>query len=619
MRRTAALRPPCMQTMLPWQDAALVPIAVPDSTRNTVCHLRFTKCQLRYPRLHIDHEGPPHKGRMCASVAANNSTRKDLAMLNRNISKGLAMLALLFMLLPLLAQEAEVVETPAQALVRLSTTTVIPTVIVNKVAYAVGTEKGRPFQIRLEGGATQTFGIAKGRLAYRVDEDLYILDLQNGERRRALADYRVVNAAWNPSGTRVAAVVTRPEGLSLVISDLEEGPVTLVTSGTVLPDFVRWTSHGEVAYVVADTPDETKLLLLSDNGVVRSASIDRSSFPFLMGLTDAELTSDDLAVTLAASSNKEDAYPIAATDSAVWTASDGGLTIRARNNSIRSMIESAASTLTSGSGVQAAAAPATYGTYLGEYDSVQSYSNGNAGYVSNESNYINGTYIGMKWQCVEFVRRYYFSRFGLDLASKFTGDARDWWTGATAMNLDRFSNGGSTPPDPGDIIVSQGDGKNVGHVAIVRSRSANSVCTANQNLSNTAEQVNRCLTLNTSGSSYTLDGFGTAYPITGWLRRKSGGVSATAKAEITSPAPGNTLSSAVQTFAWTAGQGVSQYFFYAGTSAGNNNLYGNSTGTSRSVTVSNLPVNGSTIYIRLWSYIGSSWQFNDYQFRAAAR
>jgi glutathionylspermidine amidase/synthetase len=56
-----------------------------------------------------------------------------------------------------------------------------------------------------------------------------------------------------------------------------------------------------------------------------------------------------------------------------------------------------------------------FGTYLGSFNGVVSYSNGSTSNVSNQSNYVNGTYIGMKWQCVEYVRRYYLSRYGKNL------------------------------------------------------------------------------------------------------------------------------------------------------------------------------------------------------------
>src|SRR5207302_1474114 len=73
----------------------------------------------------------------------------------------------------------------------------------------------------------------------------------------------------------------------------------------------------------------------------------------------------------------------------------------------------------------------SWGTALGSFNGVTSYSNGSPGYVSNIYNYINGDYIGMEWQCVEYVRRYYYSVYGVDLyalgggmnASQFFGKA----------------------------------------------------------------------------------------------------------------------------------------------------------------------------------------------------
>ena len=55
-----------------------------------------------------------------------------------------------------------------------------------------------------------------------------------------------------------------------------------------------------------------------------------------------------------------------------------------------------------------------------------------------------------------------------------------------------------------------------------------------------------------------------------------------------------------------------------GTNLGGNQLYSQSRGTSLSGTVSGLPVNGSTLYVRLWSKISAVWQFNDYVFIAAS-
>jgi trimeric autotransporter adhesin len=90
------------------------------------------------------------------------------------------------------------------------------------------------------------------------------------------------------------------------------------------------------------------------------------------------------------------------------------------------------------------------------------------------------------------------------------------------------------------------------------------------------------------------------------------------KAQMVSPTPGSTLTSSTVTFSWTAGTGVSQYHLYIGTTAGGANLYSLNQGTGLSVTISGLPTTGSTLYVRLWSLIGSSWSYNDYTYTAAA-
>jgi hypothetical protein len=87
-------------------------------------------------------------------------------------------------------------------------------------------------------------------------------------------------------------------------------------------------------------------------------------------------------------------------------------------------------------------------------------------------------------------------------------------------------------------------------------------------------------------------------------------------ATLISPAPGSTLTSSTVTFAWTAGSGVTQYFLYLGSSVGANDLFSSTESTNLSQTVSGLPTDGRTIYVRLWSFIGV-WQFNDYTVTAA--
>jgi len=95
-----------------------------------------------------------------------------------------------------------------------------------------------------------------------------------------------------------------------------------------------------------------------------------------------------------------------------------------------------------------------------------------------------------------------------------------------------------------------------------------------------------------------------------------GTVAATPAVMIT-PASGSTLSSSSANFTWNSGNGVSQYWLYVGRSVGSNDIYNQSQGTSLSVALSSLPTDGSTIFVRLWSLIGSTWQFRDYNYKAS--
>lgn len=94
----------------------------------------------------------------------------------------------------------------------------------------------------------------------------------------------------------------------------------------------------------------------------------------------------------------------------------------------------------------------------------------------------------------------------------------------------------------------------------------------------------------------------------------SGGSTLPAKATLTTPTNGSTLGTSA-TFQWTAASGALEYFFYAGTTPGSNNLIGASTGTNRGISINNLPRGGRTIYVRLWTRTASGWEYNDYSFR----
>jgi serine protease len=96
------------------------------------------------------------------------------------------------------------------------------------------------------------------------------------------------------------------------------------------------------------------------------------------------------------------------------------------------------------------------------------------------------------------------------------------------------------------------------------------------------------------------------------------GYNSAVKAVMISPADGTAFASKTQAFTWNAGSGVSQYWLYVGTTgAGSANLFNQSTGTNKTVSVTGLPSNGSPVYVRLWSMAGVTWQFADYTYTSA--
>ncbi len=86
---------------------------------------------------------------------------------------------------------------------------------------------------------------------------------------------------------------------------------------------------------------------------------------------------------------------------------------------------------------------------------------------------------------------------------------------------------------------------------------------------------------------------------------------------MTAPTPGSTLTSSTATFTWTAGAGASAYWLDAGSTPGGSQYYqSGNLGNVLTTTVSTLPTDGSTIYVTLYSLIGSTWSGNSYTYTA---
>jgi hypothetical protein len=72
-------------------------------------------------------------------------------------------------------------------------------------------------------------------------------------------------------------------------------------------------------------------------------------------------------------------------------------------------------------------------------------------------------------------------------------------------------------------------------------------------------------------------------------------------------------------FSWEAGtDSISNYWIDVGNSAGGNNYYqsGSLPTTTTSATVSDLPLDGSEVYVTLYSLVNGQWLYNSYNFYA---
>ena len=89
--------------------------------------------------------------------------------------------------------------------------------------------------------------------------------------------------------------------------------------------------------------------------------------------------------------------------------------------------------------------------------------------------------------------------------------------------------------------------------------------------------------------------------------------------EIVGPPPGSTLRGSTLTFKWRSnGANVTDYGLNVGTSRGGRDLFrSGALGKVGSVTVSNLPKDGSTLFVRLWYRVNNgAWKSTDYQYTA---
>jgi hypothetical protein len=81
------------------------------------------------------------------------------------------------------------------------------------------------------------------------------------------------------------------------------------------------------------------------------------------------------------------------------------------------------------------------------------------------------------------------------------------------------------------------------------------------------------------------------------------------------PPPGSTFTSSSVTFQWSAGSATA-YGLVIGSSPNGSDIYTSPQLHVLSTTVNNIPTDGRTVYVKLYSQVNGSWVFNSYTYQA---
>lgn len=162
------------------------------------------------------------------------------------------------------------------------------------------------------------------------------------------------------------------------------------------------------------------------------------------------------------------------------------------------------------------------GDPLDSLNHVVVYYNGGMGNVSERNTSLDGYNIGLKYQCVEFVKRYYYEYYKHKMPNAY-GNAIDFFNKNLkdgALNVDRnliqYTNPSKSKPQVGDLIILDATWTNeYGHVVIVSKVTEDEVEIIQQNAGN-PDHPREIFDLEFNDGLWEIDHF----RILGWLRMK---------------------------------------------------------------------------------------------------
>lgn len=128
------------------------------------------------------------------------------------------------------------------------------------------------------------------------------------------------------------------------------------------------------------------------------------------------------------------------------------------------------------------------GDEIDNFNGVVVYFNGGVGNVDGRKLTEDGYNLGLKYQCVEFVKRYYYEKLNHKMPDSY-GHAKDFFDSNIEngkfnkkRNLTQYSNSSNTKPKVNDLVVYSGTIFNkYGHVSIISKVDENEIEIIQQN------------------------------------------------------------------------------------------------------------------------------------------
>lgn len=182
------------------------------------------------------------------------------------------------------------------------------------------------------------------------------------------------------------------------------------------------------------------------------------------------------------------------------------------------------SSILSGTSTQATSKTKTFkakkvGDTLDVFNDVYVFYNKSMKNVTGRNLTKDGYNLGLKWQCVEFVKRYYYDHLNHKMPNSY-GHAKDFFNPAlkdNTKNKDRdlvqFTNGSQLKPEVNDLIIFDATIFNrFGHVAIISKVNKNSIEVVQQNV---GKESRESFKLHYKDGKWTIG----SKKVLGWLRK----------------------------------------------------------------------------------------------------